>query len=161
MFALCLLVGLIEAWPALAVVNSKRHFPHCMARCPPVHAVHAAKRWRCKYPRYANPYSAWCRCIFLFSAVHSQPPGPSSPPMFHVSTCCSPTIANVEAAQFERSCTKQLIIHQSGSNAQVPLLDHVSVSHQPFNPQTSQPSAAYGRDRTRGHGTEARGPIAI
>lgn len=58
--------------------------------------------------------------------------------MFHVSRGCSPTIANVEAAQFERSCTKQLNNHQSGSNAQVPLLDHVSVSHtavQPFNPQ--------------------------
>lgn len=72
---------------------------------------------------------------------HPQPtPGPLHPSMFHVSRCCSPTIAIVEAAQFERSCTKQLIIHQSGSNAQVPLLDHVSVSvsHtavQPFNPQ--------------------------
>lgn len=119
--------------------------PALHGQMPPVHAVHAAKRWHCKYLWYANPYSAWRRCILLLSAIHSQPPGPSSPPMFHVSTCCSPTIANVEAAQFERSCTKQLIIHQSGSNAQVPLMDHVSVSQQPFNPQTS---AAYGSGRT-------------
>lgn len=115
--------------------------PALHGQVPPVHAVHATKRWHCKYLWYANPYSAWRRCILLLSAIHSQPPGPSSPPMFHVSTCCSPTIANVEAAQFERSCTKQLIIHQSGSNAQVPLLDHVSVRaiSQPFSHSTRRP----------------------
>lgn len=148
---MCLLVGLIVACSCVGIQQPVWPFPGA----EPGTGTSNARKDECfdKYIGGANPIQPRVDASFCFRPSTANPPGPLVPSMFHVSTGCSPTIANVEAAQFERSCTKLLIAHQAGCNAQVPLLDHVSVSHKAIQPL--QPA---GHEDV--HGTEARGLFA-